>query len=106
MNLRQLHRTLLVSGSVLLTALVFLFTQQMINRLSHQVTSTSRVLADFLAQASIPATRNSELQRILSDVIENVDFPIVITDTLGTPRAWYLVGVDTALVPFVSIALS
>lgn len=103
MNLRQLHRTLLVSGSVLLTALVFLFTQQMINRLSHQVTSTSRVLADFLAQASIPATRNSELQRILSDVIENVDFPIVITDTLGTPRAWYLVGVDTDLVPFESI---
>ena len=42
MNLRQLHRTLLVAGSVLLTALVFLFTQQMINRLSHQVTSTSR----------------------------------------------------------------
>jgi hypothetical protein len=103
MNLRQLHRTLLVSGSVLLTVGVFLFTQQMISRLSHQVTSTSRVLADFLAQASIPATRNSELQRILTDVIENVDFPIVITDTLGTPRAWYLVGVDTDLVPGESI---
>ena len=53
MNLRQLYRTLLIAGSVLLTVGVFLFTQQMINRLSHQVTTTSRVLAGFLAQASL-----------------------------------------------------
>ena len=103
MNLRHFYRTLLVSGSVLLTAFVFLFTQQMIRRLSHEVTETSHVLARFLAQASIPATRNAELERIFSDVIANVDFPTVVTDTLGTPRAWHLIDVNRNLVPSESI---
>src|SRR5712671_2296892 len=75
----------------------------MIRRLSQQVATTSRVFAQFCAQASIPATRDPELQRIFSQVIGSLDFPIVITDTTGTPRAWREVGMDPALVPSASI---
>ncbi len=102
-NVPQLLQTGLFLGSSLLVLGVFLFTQQMIGRLSNEVTTTSRVLARFCAQASFPATRDPELQQIFAGVIASVDFPIIITDADSMPRAWRGVGVDPALVPSTSI---
>ena len=97
-NLRFLLRTLLVAGSLILTVGVFLFTQQMMNRLTQQVATTSRLLARFCAEATFPAMRGTEIERIVDDIVQGINFPIVITDTLGTPRAWKLVDVHTSLV--------
>jgi len=91
----------LLSG--LLVVALFLFTHRVIQRLTREVVTTSHVLASFCAQASIPATRDPELQRIFSEIIGSIDFPLVITDNEGTPRAWRGVGVDPALVPDLSI---
>ena len=99
----ELLKTALFVGSGLLVGAVFLFTQQGVARLSQEVATTSRVLARFCAQASFPAVSDPELQQIFAEVIAHVDFPIVITDTEGTPRAWRGVGVDPALVPAASI---
>jgi two-component system, NtrC family, sensor histidine kinase KinB len=96
-------KTALFVGSGLLVGAVFLFTQQMVSRLSEEVATTSGVLARFCAQASFPAIRDPEIQRIFSDVIAHVDFPIVITDEQGLPRAWRGIGVDPGLVPASSI---
>jgi signal transduction histidine kinase len=93
----------LIAGASLLVLGVFVFTQQLIHRLSHEVATTSRVLADFCAQASLPATRDPELQRIFSEVLGGIDFPIIITDRRGTPRAWREIGLDPALVPSASL---
>ena len=87
----------------LLVAAVFLFTNQMVQRLSTQVATTSDVLARLCAQASFPATNDPQLRAIFSDVISHIDFPIVITDTTGIPRAWREVGVDAELVPSESL---
>src|SRR6266581_2045610 len=76
--------TTLFVGSGLLVGAVFLFTQQVVTRLTQEVATTSRVLARFCAQASFPAVSDPELQRIFAEVIAHVDFPIVITDTEGT----------------------
>jgi len=103
MTQKQLLKTVLVTGSVVLAGGVFLFTQLLITRLSQEIATTSRAIASFCAQASFPATRSRELQRILSEVVGTIDFPIVITDTLGTPRAWRRIDVDPALVPAASI---
>ncbi len=94
----QVLKAALFLGSSLLVAAVFLFTHQMIQRLSEEVATTSRVFARFCAQASLPATRDPELRRIFSEVVRSIDFPIVITDNAGIPRAWREVGVDPALV--------
>lgn len=102
MNLRFLLRMLIFTGSLVLTVGVFLFTQHIIGRLTEQVTASSRVLARFAAAASFPATRSPELRRIFEEVIE-FDFPIVITDTNGTPRAWQMVGIDPDSVAIESI---
>jgi two-component system, NtrC family, sensor histidine kinase KinB len=99
----QVLRTSLFLGSVLLVVSVFLFTHQAITRLTQEVETTSRVLARFLAQASFPATRDPALQQIFSEVIANIDFPIIVTDNDSIPRAWREIGVDPALVPAGSI---
>lgn len=99
LDVKALLKTGLFAGGGLLVAAVFLFTHQMVQRLSTEVATTSRVLARFCAEASLPATRNPELRRLLGEVLENIDFPIVITDTTGLPRAWQNVGVAHTLVP-------
>ena len=95
----EMLKTALFVGSGLLVGAVFYFTQQNINLLSREVATTSRVLARFCAQASFPATRDSVLRKISKQVIDSIDFPIVITDIAGTPRAWRHVGVDPDQVP-------
>ena len=95
---RQLLRTgLFVGGSVLVVGM-FLFTQQVVRRLTEEIATTSRVFAQLCAQASFPATNNPQVRQIFSDVLRGIDFPIIITDTTGTPRAWRNVGVNPALV--------
>jgi signal transduction histidine kinase len=96
-------RVWLFFGSSVLVLAVFVFTNQVVQRLSDEVTTTSRVLARFLAEASFPATRDPGLQEIFAQVIANIDFPIIITDNDSIPRAWRQVGVDPALVPAASI---
>lgn len=100
---KQVLKAGLFFGSSLIVVAVFLFTHLLVQRLSEEVTTTSGVLARFFAQASFPATNDPELRQILSEVIANVDFPIVIADTTGTPRAWRDVGVDPTTVPAPSI---
>ena len=90
-------------GSLLLVVSVFLFTQQTIRRLTTEVQTTSRLLARFLAAATWQAARDPELQRITREVIGNLDFPVIITDVEGFPRAWRKAPVHPDLVPVASI---
>lgn len=102
-NLKPLLKASLFLGGSLLVAGVFLFTHQMVRRLSEEVSTTSKVLARFCAEASIPATLDPDLRMLLADVLRNIKFPIVLSDTTGTPRAWQNVGVPTSDVPPESI---
>src|SRR5262249_4421611 len=77
----------------------FAFTALMVHRLSQQVSATSEVLARLCAQASFGATRDPQLQTMLRTLIERIDFPIVITDERGVPRAWHGVGLAATGVP-------
>lgn len=99
----QLLKVYLFLGSSLLVLAVFLFTYQMVNALSREVTNTSAVLARFCAQASFPAAQDPALRTILADLIAGLDFPIVITDTDSVPRAWRGVGIEPSLVDSASI---
>ncbi len=80
-----------VAGIVLA---VFVFTNILVARLASQVESTSEVFARFCATASFPATTDTTLQSIVSEVIQGLNFPIVLTDPAGVPRAWK--GIDVA----------
>ena len=84
---------LFIGTSVLLLAM-FVFTSHMINLLSQQIATTSHLLASFCAEFSFPATGDLRLQRMFTEVVTSIDFPIVITDRKGLPRAWRHAGVD------------
>ena len=99
---RLLRAYLFLGGSLLVTA-VFLFTYKMVNALSREVATTSHVLARFCAQASFPAAEDPALRKILREMIDGIDFPIVITDNNRLPRAWRGVGIAAALVDTASI---
>jgi two-component system, NtrC family, sensor histidine kinase KinB len=96
-------RTGLIVGSIALMAAVFLWTNHFVNKLSEEINATSRVLARFCAQASFPAIRDPELEKVFGQLVASLDFPIVITDTAGTPRAWRGVSVHRDSVPASSI---
>jgi signal transduction histidine kinase len=98
-----LIKAILFLLSAVLVVALFLFTNGAISRLTSEVRATSAVLARFCAQASIPATQNPELQGVFSDLISGIDFPLVVTDDRGVPRAWRAVGVDAELVPAASL---
>ena len=85
-----------VAGIVLA---VFVFTNILIARLATQVQSTSEVFARFCATASYPATTDSTLSAIVGDVITGLNFPIVLTDVAGVPRAWKGISVSSSDVP-------
>ena len=96
---KQLLKTaLFLFGSLLVVAL-FLFTQNAVRRLTHEVSGTSELLARVAAQATLPSTNNPQLRLLLSDIQRGLSFPIIITDTTGTPRAWSRVSVDSDDVP-------
>ena len=97
-----LKTALFVGGSVLVVA-VFLFTQNAVGRLTREVSATSELLARVAAQATIPSTINPQLQRVLGEMQAGISFPIIITDTTGTPRAWSRIAVRTDEVPGESI---
>ncbi len=93
----------LIVGSLVLVAAVFLWTHHFVRRLSDEIAATSRVLARFCSQASFPVIRDPELEKVFGDLVASLDFPMVITDTQGTPRAWRGVGVHRDSVPAASI---
>jgi signal transduction histidine kinase len=98
-----LIKAILFLLSSLLVAALFFFTNRTIARLTSEVRATSRVIARFCAQASIPATQNAELRGVFSELISGIDFPLVVTDDHGVPRAWRAIGVDPELVPAASL---
>ena len=93
MTLAQWLRVLLFLGASLLAATVFLLAHWAIDRLSREVTATSHVLAQFCAEASYPVVRNPQIEDVFMRLVAKLDFPMVITDRAGVPRAWRGIGV-------------
>jgi len=90
---KQLLKTMLFVGGSLLVVAVFLITQSAVGRLTREVSATSELLAKVAAQATIPSTINPQVQRVLGELAAGISFPIIITDTTGTPRAWSHISV-------------
>ena len=96
---KQLLKTALFVGGSMLVVAVFLLTQSAVSRLTKEVSATSELLARVAAQATLPSTINPQVQRVLGQLAGGISFPIIITDTTGTPRAWSHISVPSDLVP-------
>jgi anti-sigma regulatory factor (Ser/Thr protein kinase) len=90
----QFLRGYVFLGSSLLVALVFIFTNRMVQKLDEQANTLSGVLAHFFAVAAIPASRDQSIAPIYKEVLSKVNFPVVVTDIDGRPYAWSGIGIS------------
>jgi anti-sigma regulatory factor (Ser/Thr protein kinase) len=76
--------------------LIFFYTNSLIRRLEAQSATLSRSIAGLCATATYEARENEPLRVIFSELIEAINFPIVISDVRGIPITWKGVPVDLA----------
>lgn len=81
-------------GAVLLVLASLLYTHSLVVRLEEEPKTFSRIFAKFSAAAAIPATQDPALEGIIREVVQGINFPFVMTDVKGVPRAWRKIGVD------------
>jgi signal transduction histidine kinase len=77
-----------------LAILIFFYTNSLIRRLEAQSATLSRSIAGLCATATYEARENEPLRVIFSDLIDAINFPIVISDVRGIPIAWKGIPVD------------
>ena len=99
-------RVYLFVGAILLMVALVFNTNIVIARLNDEARSLCTVLARFFAVATFEAAEDPDLQPIFRDVVRNINFPLVLTDTKGIPRAWRHVGILPREVPDSLIALA
>ncbi len=67
---------------------ILLYTNSLIHRLEVQAATLSRSIAGLCATATYAARENVELREVFTELIERINFPIVITDVRGIPITW------------------
>lgn len=90
----QVWRAYLFIGALLLVAASLVYTVGLIKRLESEPRIMSRVFARFCMTAALPepAGESPETGIIFEEVIQNINFPVVVTDRQGLPIAWR--GID------------
>ncbi|HEX7078205.1 MAG TPA: HAMP domain-containing sensor histidine kinase [Candidatus Eisenbacteria bacterium] len=84
---------------VLLMMALVVHNHLVIRRLNDEARNLSTVLARFVAISTFQAAEDPRLQPIFRDVVRNINFPVVLTDTKGLPRAWRRIGVSSDSIP-------
>ncbi len=69
-------------------------TQPAITRLRQDVKTTSRLIARLMSPLFLSVLTQEEVRELMREAIDLVDFPLVITDQNGNPRAWKNLSVD------------
>jgi signal transduction histidine kinase len=93
------YKMVLFLAVVLLMAALVLHSNYLIGRLNSETQSLCTVLARFFAVSTFQAVEEPGLNSIFRDVVGNINFPLILTDTKGIPRAWKLIGIPPSAVP-------
>jgi hypothetical protein len=79
--------------AILITSTILL-TQPVMTRIGKDVARTSESVAQLLSRLLVRSLTEREVESAVKVVLADLDFPLVITDELGIPRAWKGIGVD------------
>ena len=71
----------------------------MIRRLNEETRARCDVLARFFAVATFQAAEDPAVRPIFRDVVRSIDFPVVLTDPQGIPRAWKEIDIPPDAIP-------
>jgi hypothetical protein len=100
------HRVYLFAAAVLLMVALVAHSNYIVGKLNEEARSQCTVLARFFAVATLEVPGNPVLLPIYRDVVQNINFPIILTDLNGIPRAWRHVGIPAESVPDSLIAIA
>jgi signal transduction histidine kinase len=93
------YKMVLFLAVVLLMAALVLHSNYLIGRLNDETQSLCTVLARFFAVSTFQAAEDPALSSIFRDVVGSIQFPLILTDTRGIPRAWKMIGIPSTAVP-------
>jgi signal transduction histidine kinase len=93
------YKMFLFLAVVMLMAALVLHSNYLIGRLNSETQNLCTVLARFFAVSTFQAAEDPDLNAIFRDVVSNINFPLILTDTGGIPRAWRLIGIPSSAVP-------
>lgn len=77
-----------ISGLILLGGGWFLYTRRLFSGLEEAAQFRSRLYAQYLQKLTVPDEGSTALDLIFSEVIQKIDFPVVVTDAQGRPYAY------------------
>ncbi|HEV8129480.1 MAG TPA: hypothetical protein VGQ14_07470, partial [Candidatus Eisenbacteria bacterium] len=98
-NFRPSYKVYLFLAMVVLSMALVAHSHFVIRRLNEEARSLSTVLARFVAVSTFEAAEEPSLRPIFREVIRNINFPVILTDTRGMPRAWKGIGIEPSEVP-------
>lgn len=87
-------RTYAFIGAMVLVVVIFIYTYSLVRSFERQTDTLTRVFANFCAAATFPAAQDQEIRYIFNEVVKDINFPVVITDTRGVPYTWKNIGED------------
>lgn len=93
------YKVFLFLAIVALMAALVVHSNYLIGRLNNETQNLCRVLARFFAVSTFQAAEDPALVPIFREVVGNINFPIILTDTGGIPRAWKQIGIPPEAVP-------
>jgi len=96
---RPSYKVYLFLAMVVLSMALVAHSHFVIRRLNEEARSLSTVLARFVAVSTFEAAEEPALRAIFRDVIRSINFPVILTDTRGLPRAWKGIGIEPSAVP-------
>lgn len=92
------YKVFLFLAVVALMAALVAHTNYLVSRLNRETENLCYVLARFFAVSTFRAAEDPTLRPIFREVVGNLNFPIILTDTQGVPRAWKHIGVPASAV--------
>jgi hypothetical protein len=98
-NFRPSYKVYLFLAMVILSMALVAHSHYIIRRLNEEARSLSTVLARFVAVSTFGAAEEPSLRPIFREVIRNINFPVILTDTHGLPRAWKGIGILPSAIP-------
>ena len=98
-DFRPSYKVYLFLAMVVLSMALVAHSHYVIQRLNEQARNLSTVLARFVAVSTFGAAEEPTLRPIFAEVIRNINFPMILTDTKGLPRAWKGIGLSPEAVP-------
>ena len=96
---RLSHRVWFFLAVLVLMLELVAHSNTMIRRLNAETRARCDVLARFFAVATFQAVDDPSVRPIFRDVVRSIDFPVVLTDPNGIPRAWKEIGIPPDAIP-------